>query len=427
VILGAAPLLFGADPTYSNSIAKILNENCVSCHRPGEIGPMPLRTYAEVRPWAKAIAASAAQRRMPPWHADPAVGHFQNDRRLKPEVIAALQSWARNGAPEGDPKLTPAPPQFTEGWAIGKPDLTFSIPEERVITPTGPDEYVKIVVDPKIDRDLWVKAVELRPGNRRVVHHAHVFLMLPPAPGAKRNTVPSPFIKSDGLQVIEPSSPVIDDGCGHPNGGYMIGREHGDSTTLLASFVPGMTPDVWPDGVAKKIPAGAKFLFDIHYSKVTGKEERDRTSVGLVLADGPPKVALERFEASNFYFSIPPGAEAHEVTACVNVKDDIDVLGLLGHMHYRGKAFRMDALLPDGKVQPLLNVPRYDFDWQEMYRFAKPVGVPQGSRIRITAWFDNSANNRANPDPKATVRWGEHTRTEMMDGWVEFVKARPAP
>jgi hypothetical protein len=387
---------------------------------------MPLRTYAEVRPWAKAIAASVSKRRMPPWHADPAVGHFANDRRLTERKIDVIQEWVRSGAPEGEKGKAAAIPKFAEGWAIGAPDRVVPIPEEQVVRADGPDEYVKILVDPKIERDVWVKAVELRPGNRRVVHHAHVMLVLPPKPGGGGRNARSPFAKSDGLKVIEEGAPVIDDGCAHPDGGYIIGRDHGETSVLLASFVPGMTPDVWPEGVAKKIPAGAKFLFDIHYSKVTGKVERDRTSVGIVYAPGPPKVELERFEASNFYFAIPPGAEAHQVTACVDVPKDIDVLGLLGHMHYRGKAFRMDALLPDGTVRALLHVPHYDFDWQEMYRFAQPVMVPKGSRIKITAWFDNSANNRANPDPKATVRWGEHTRTEMMDGWVEFVAASPA-
>ena len=413
-------------PVYSTDIAPLLNQHCVSCHRPGEIGPMPLRSYREARPWAAALAASVTARKMPPWDADPSAGHFSNDRRLTQRDIDTLVAWARNGAPEGDPKLTPTQPSFPEGWVIPQPDLTIPLPEERVISAGGPDEYVKITVDPGIARDIWVRGVELRPGNRRVVHHAHVFLVLPNPPKRSGTGAVSPFVRSDTLQVIAPEAPIIDDGCSHPSGGYMIGREHGDTRTLLASFVPGMSPDLWPDGMAKKIPAGSKFVFDIHYAKVSGKEERDRTSVGLVFATGVPKVEVERLEASNFYFEIPAGAAQHEVTACVTAPKDIELLSLLGHMHYRGKAFRIEATVPGGQTRVLLNVPRYNFDWQEMYRLAEPIRLPKGTVMRIVALFDNSANNRANPDPTQKVRWGEHTRTEMMDGWFEYVEATSA-
>lgn len=416
-------VLGAADVTFTADVAPILNQRCVSCHRPGEIGPMPLRTYAEVRPWAKALAASVAKRRMPPWFADPHVGEFSNSRRLTDGEMETIAAWVKGGAKEGDPKKLPAAPVFAEGWAIGKPQVVVALAEEQVISPDGPDEYRKILVDPKLDRDLWVKAVEFRPGNRKVVHHAHVFV-IPPVPVKKSGGgSPSPFVKEDGLQVIRPDAPVIDDGCSHPDGGYMIGKDRRDTQTLLASFVPGMSPDAYPKGVAQRVPKGSKFLFDIHYSKVTKKEERDRSSVGFVLMEEPPKVELERSEASNFYFAIPAGAAAHEVTACVTVPKDIELLSLLGHMHYRGKSFRIEAREPGGEWRVLLNVPRYDFEWQEMYRFAQPPRLGKGTVVKIVALFDNSANNAANPDPAKVVRWGEHTRTEMMDGWLEYVEA----
>ena len=424
ILIAVSPIA-ASSPVYSTDIAPLLNQHCVTCHRPGEIGPMPLRSYREVRPWAKALAASVTARKMPPWDADPTIGKFHNDRRLAQRDIDLVVAWARNGAPEGDPRLTPTMPSFPEGWVIPKPDLVIPISEEQVISAGGPDEYVKIIVDPGIAKDIWVKGVELRPGNRRVVHHAHVFLLRPDPPPVRGVQPESPFVRSDTLQVISPDAPVINDGCAHPSGGYMIGREHGDSRTLLASFVPGMSPEVWPEGVAKKIPAGSKLMFDIHYSKVTGKEERDRTSVGLVFASGKPKLEAERLEASNFYFEIPAGAESHEVTACVTAPKDIMLLSLLGHMHYRGKAFRFEATLPDGSKRVLLNVPHYNFDWQEMYRLEEPMRLPKGTVLRIVSLFDNSPNNRANPDPKQNVRWGEHTRTEMMDGWFEYVEAEP--
>lgn len=426
LLVAAATATSAPIPNYSKDIAPILNRNCVSCHRPGEIGPMPLRTYSEVRPWAKALTNSVQKRHMPPWDADPAIGNFKNDRRLAQSDIDAIVAWSRAGAPEGDPKTAPPQPVFATGWAIPKPDLVIQLPEERIISPTGPDEYVKILVDPGIKKDLWVKGVELRPGNRKVVHHAHVFLVLPNPPAAAGARPPSPFIREDGLQVINPSAPIIDDGCAHPSGGYLIGRNHGESQTLLASFVPGMSPDIWPDGIAKRIPAGSKLLFDIHYSKITGKEERDRSMVGFVLTSQPPRVELQRIEAMNFYFAIPPGAERHQVTACVTAPADIDVLSLLGHMHYRGKGFRIEVIPPGAPAKTLLHVPNYNFDWQEMYRLAEPARIPKGTVIRMTAWFDNSPNNKANPDPSKQVRWGEHTRTEMMDAWIEFVAAQTA-
>ena len=418
-----APLiLFAGDVTYSGNVAGILNRHCVSCHRAGEIGPMPLGTYEQVRPWAKAIAASVAKRKMPPWFADPHVGEFANARRLTDNEVAAIVEWAKTGAKPGDLEAAPKPPQFTAGWAIPAPGRVVALEEEQVIAPNGPDEYRKIVVDPYLDRDVWVSAVELRPGNRRVVHHAHVFVVPPDKPKNAKASPPSPFSRQDGLQVIRPDAPVINDGCAHADGGYLIGRDRRDTQVLLASFVPGMSPDVYPPGVAQRIPAGSKFLFDIHYAKITGKEERDRTSVGLVLREEAPQVELERTEASNFYFAIPPGA-IQEVTACVTLPKDVELLSLLGHMHYRGKSFRIDARAPGGDWQLLLNVPRYDFEWQEMYRFAHPPKLLKGTVVRMVAVFDNSANNAANPGPDQLVRWGEHTRTEMMDGWLEYVEA----
>ncbi len=416
--------LFSA--TYSEDVAPILERHCVACHRPGEIGPMPLRTFAEVRPWAQAISASVSSRRMPPWHANSPAGHFSNDRRLNQAEIATLRAWAKQPLP-GPPRAPAAAPSLTDGWGIGAPSLVVSLPAEQKVSASGPDEYVKILVDPHLEKDLWVQAVEFRPGNRKIVHHAHVFLQLPHPPSSSRRRAPSPFVLDDGLKVIDPAAPALDDGCSHPDGGYIIGRDHGDTQALLASFVPGMSPAAWPPGVAKRIPAGSKFLFDIHYAKVTGRPETDLSQVGFVLAQAPPKRALERLEASNFYFSIPPGAPAHRVTACVTLPYDADLLGLLGHMHYRGKAFRIWAEIPGRPPQILLDVPRYDFEWQEMYRFARPPRLPQGTVVKMEGWFDNSPNNPANPNPQVAVRWGEHTRTEMMDAWLEFVPATARP
>lgn len=421
-------------PTYSRDIAPILNKSCVSCHRSGEIGPMAMTSYKEVRPYAKAIQSAVQLRRMPPWHADPHFGSFTNDSRLSDGELSKILQWVKAGAPEGNPADLPPAPKFANGWQIGEPNAVFSI-QEFTLSSAGFDEQQTFFVDTNFKEDVWVQAVEIRPGNRKVVHHAHVWLESPKiaasetpetpkavVPMAKPVTKRVSYTMREGSRVFaKPDAPVIDDGCSHPDGGMWPGSNPSELASILASFVPGKAPEVWPAGIAKRIPAASRLKFTIHYSKSTGKEEKDITSVGLRFAAAPPTRELRRIDLHNTAFLIPAGAEAHTVTACYTFNEDADVLSYLAHMHYRGNSMRFDAEYPDGRKETLLNIPKYDFEWQTKYLNAAPVRIPKGTLIRITATFNNSPNNRYNPDPGKVIRWGDNTVDEMMDGWFEFV------
>jgi hypothetical protein len=416
--------------TFNKDVAPILFRSCVGCHRPGDVAPMSLLSYKEARPWAKAIQEAVVSRKMPPWHADPHFGTFSNDPSLKPQEVDTIRAWVTAGAPEGDAKDLPAVPAFVGGWRIGKPDMVFEIPEEVTLSAAGPDEYKYFKVATNFTEDMWVQAVELRAGNRKIVHHAHVFIEIPQKDeGAKDAKTGAPqksiFVHVGNRSHIDPATPVVNDGCSMPDGGYVPGKKPGNMSGLLGSYVPGKWPETWPDGVAKKVPAGSVLSFQIHYSRTTGKEEKDRTAVGVIFAKQPPKKELRRMDISSYFFAIPAGAASSEVTACQTFPVDAQLISYLAHMHFRGKDMKFEAFYPDGRTETLLNVPNYNFEWQTMYRLAQPVAIPKGTRIKITAHFDNSANNRYNPDPTTTVRWGDQTIEEMMDGWIEYVEASP--
>lgn len=416
--------------TFSKDVAPVLYKHCVGCHRPGEVAPMALRTYKEVRPWAAAIREAVSKRTMPPWHADPHYGKFVNDSRLSDAEIALIRAWVQQGSKEGDAVDLPPLPAFEEGWRIGKPDAIFTIPE-YTLAAVGYDEQQTFLVDTNFTEDVWAEAVEIRPGNRRVVHHAHVWIEPAQSEQAVKAVAPSSaapapkrvsYTLREGTRAYaRPDAPVIDDGCGHPDGGMWPGSRPSELSSILASFVPGKAPEVWPAGIAKRIPAGARIKFTIHYAKTTGQVEKDATSVGLRLSKKAPEQELRRIDLHNTAFLIPANAPRHPVTACYTFQEDADVLSYVAHMHYRGSSMRFEAVYPDGRTETLLNIPQYDFDWQTKYMNAEPVHIPKGTRIKLSATFDNSVNNKKNPDPSKVVRWGDNTVDEMMDGWFEFV------
>ena len=416
----ALPLL-GSEPTFSKDVAPILYGHCAACHRPGDIAPMPLLSYGEARPWAKAIRNAVLTRKMPPWHADPRYGHFANDRSLSAAEIETIKAWVDSGAKAGEASDLPPRPQFPDGWRVGKPDSVFAIPSDFEVKAGSPDRYMYFTVPTKFTEDVWVQSVELKAGNRAVVHHAHVYLQLPET--AAKGPKQKDFTFKDGdVHHIVPDAPVVDDGCSSADNGYWPGRKPGETQTMLGSFCPGKDPDVFPEGYARKIPAGAVLGFQIHYNShsIQGTE-KDRTSVGFIFAKQPPKQRLRRIDVSNFLFQIPAGDGNHEVTACYVFEQDVRLVSYTAHMHIRGKDMKFEATHPGGRTETLFSVPHYDFHWQTEYRLEEPVPVEKGTRLKITAHFDNSANNPANPDPAKVIRWGEPSFEEMMDGWIEFI------
>jgi hypothetical protein len=374
-----ASLTFAAPKvTFSKHVAPILNQRCVECHRAGEAAPMALTSYKEARPWAKAIKAAVLTRKMPPWLADPNHGKFANDRRLSAQEIETITAWVDSGAPEGNPKDLPPPPKFETGWNIGKPDAVFDIGTDFEVPSDGTVAYKYFTVDPGFKEDVWVEAAEARADKRDVVHHIIVFLNDPQEP-----------------------------------------RRAGEGGNLLVGWAPGDPPMRLEPGTAKLIHAGTKFRFQMHYTP-NGKGTTDRSYVGLRFAKQPPQFRELTGRALNFSFKIPPNADNHEVRSQHVFKEDVRLVSLMPHMHLRGKDFEYTLVYPDGRREILLQVPKYDFNWQLSYRLAEPIDVPKGSRMECVAHFDNSPNNRFNPDPSKEVKWGDQTWEEMMIGWFDY-------
>lgn len=369
------------DITFTKHIAPILNARCVECHRPGEIAPFPLTSYQETIGWEQTIAEVVREGRMPPWNANPEFGHFRNDARLTSQEKSVLLTWIENGCPEGDLRDLPPAPKFTVGWRMPQPDQVIQVRSEPFTVPaTGVVDYQYFKVDPGFTEDVYVTAAEARPGNSAVVHHIIAFLLLP------------------GQKDIS------------------LGK-------MLIGYAPGTSPLIFPEGAAMRVPAGSQILFEMHYTP-NGTEQTDQSSIGLKFTSGEMvKHEVVGLEAVNSKLRIPPGERRHQVTASERFREDTTLLSLTPHMHLRGKAFRYDATYPDGKTETLLDVPAYDFNWQLRYEFAEPKFIPRGTVVQCTAVFDNSPENLSNPDPGATVTWGQQSWDEMMIGF--FTGMRP--
>jgi len=429
-----------AEITYSRDVAPILYQKCTGCHHPNDVAPMSLIDYKSARPWAKAIREAVLLKRMPPWFADSTSGHFSNDPSLSESERQIIADWVDQGAKEGNPRDMPPAPSYADGWHIGKPDVVFDIGEDHVLKGSVVDEYIYFTVPTNFTEGHWVQAVELRPGNRKVVHHAHVSVVEPDVPktasgaaqtasgAAQEGRSFSDYLvrTSDGLRHMRPDSPVVNDACAY--NGPEIDRLHIAGEGALASYLPGMPPDNYRNDTAKWIPAGAQLRFQIHYhseASSTPTAAIDRTSVGLIFAATPPRHPLRRLDVDNDFFALPPGSEAQEVKQCATFDSDSLLLSLTPHMHYRGKDARFEIQRPGEQVETLLFVPKYDFNWQLKYQLQDPIFVPKGTRLIITFHYDNGQNNHSNPDPSRTIRWGEPSEEEMMSGWIDYIVVPP--
>jgi hypothetical protein len=358
--------------TFNKDVAPIFYKNCAQCHRPGEIAPMSLLSYKDARPWARSIKEKVATRVMPPWHADPNHGEFLNDRRLSQKELDTIVAWVDQGAKEGDPELLPPPPaQFIEGWNIGKPDAVFYMQQDYPVPAEGVVDYQYFRVPTNFAQDMWVQAAEIRPGVRSVVHHIIVFV------------------------------------------------QKGGNRRLLVGYAPGEQPAVILAGFARKIPAGAELVFQVHYTPA-GEGVKDKSYVGLIFAKGPVRNELLTRPIMNARFAIPPGDANYKVESSYTFSEDGHIHSLMPHMHLRGKDFLFKVTFPDGTSKVILSVPKYDFSWQSYYMLKEPLAAPKGTRIDCLAHFDNSPSNKYNPDPAKEVRWGDQTWEEMMIGWMSY-------
>jgi hypothetical protein len=390
--------------TFNRDVAPILYKHCTACHRPGQSAPMSLLTYDQARPWARAMLRQVTSRTMPPWGADPAIGHFTNDPSLTHDEIEIITRWVEGGASKGDTP-PPAPPVYSDEWKIGTPDLIVQMDKPFAVPATGLVEYQFFQIPTHLAEDKWIQAIEVRPGDPRVVHHLRVFAQ-PPGPDTRNQPKPGEVLCLDEVcGNLEP--PLIGYG---PN---------------IVSIAVGTQPDIYPAGSAKRLKAGTRLSLHMHYTTM-GVATTDQTRIGFVFAKEPPAIELKTVSMAQENFAIPPGAPSHLVQGTVNFKEDVLLHSLGPHSHLRGKSWWFELEQPDGTRKTLLSVPRFDFNWQLNYVFKSPIPVPAGSRLIGKAVYDNSTGNPFNPDPTATVGWGNLTVQEMMCASVVYSRARPS-
>jgi len=364
-------------PDYTSQVAPLLRENCVECHRSGGIGPWSMSSYRKVTNYTDMIEETLLTRRMPPWDPHPDYGDFIESHSLNREETQTLLQWVKAGAPRGegeDPLTKPLPPLAK--WRLGEPDAILRLPEVQQVAATGIEPYRHLVVENPFDKDVWLKALDINPGNRAVVHHVILYVNWPGAP------------KGDSKGV------------------FFVG------------WAPGASALEYPDGVAKRLPANAKLTIEMHYT-TNGEAQTDQSEIALYLADGPEPRIAETRSAINVDLDIPPGLEDARHVATYSFKNPATIYGLFPHMHFRGKWMRYELLLPNGKRETLLHVPRYDFNWQFSYYLKEPRHVPAGSWLMVTGSFDNSVSNPANPDPTKRVLFGQQSWDEMFIGFFE--------
>jgi hypothetical protein len=407
-LLGASAALFYGEgkpifpgPTFYRDVLPILQQHCQACHRPGEIAPFPLVTYDQTHRWAGQIRDAVRQKKMPPWFADPQFGHFSNDPSLTPQDVDTLSSWALADAPAGNALDAPLPPHWAVGWNIPQPDLVIEMPKPVALPAHGDVEYTYEIVHTGFKEDRWVQKSEVRPSSREHVHHAVVYIRPPDSTWLRQAPVGAPFTASS----------LGDEKLRHD--------AHSTTSDMLLVYAPGSSPDLWPDGMAKFVPAGSDLVFQMHYT-TNGHAGHDQTSVGIVFAKEPPNQRVITLQLTNSSFVIPPGVDNFRVEAHGTLPNDATLLSFFPHMHLRGKRFEYNLIHPDGSVIETLLRVHYDFYWQLSYRLGEPRFLKAGTELQAVAWYDNSRRNPHNPDPDSSVRWGDQTYDEMMVGFFDI-------
>jgi hypothetical protein len=391
-------------PTFYKDVLPILQQHCQACHRAGEIAPFPLVTYRQTRSWSDQIRHAVRAKRMPPWFADACCGKFSNDPSLTSQEIAAISSWADSNTPAGDVKDAPTAPHWAYGWNIAEPDVVLKMPKPVAIPAHGDVEYTYEIVPTGFAADRWAQMSEVRPSSREHVHHAVIYIRPPESKWLRGAPVGVPFTASS---VHDPE---------------LMHEAHATTSDMLLVYAPGSSPDNWPDGMAKFIPAHSDLIFQMHYT-TNGRAARDQTSVGMVFAKKPPTQRVLTLQLANEHdmIPIPPGADNYRVEVHGTVPNDATLLSFFPHMHLRGKRFEYNIVhsgVSNEKPETLLKV-NYNFYWQMSYRLAQPRFLKAGTELQAIAWYDNSRNNPHNPDPSAAVTWGDQTYNEMMVGFFD--------
>jgi mono/diheme cytochrome c family protein len=388
-----------ATPTFYRDVLPLLQEHCQVCHRSRGIAPMAFENYQSTRGYAAAIQAAVQNHSMPPWFAERGIGKFSNDPSLTEEEIALLSAWAAAKAPEGNAADAPPPKKWADRWTIPAPDLEMKMAEPVNIPADGDVAYTYEILPTHFKEGHWVQASEILPGLPEHAHHAVVYVRPPDSPWLRHAPVGKPFT-AEALSSPEDKKDAM----------------WTDSDVLLV-YAPGSTPDTWPRGMAKFVPAGSDLVFQMHYT-TNGKPGKDLTRIGLIFAKEPPQKRVLTLQLTNDHFAIPPGAPDYRVEARGTLPNDALLLSFFPHMHLRGKRFEYNIIHKDKTVEPLLRV-HYHFHWQMSYRLAEPLALKAGTELQGVAWFDNSKDNPHNPDSGAAVRWGEQTYDEMMVGFFD--------
>ncbi len=389
----------GTPVTYNRNIASLLYGHCASCHRPGEAGPFPLITYSDARKHARQIAAVTKSRYMPPWLPEPGFGDFAGEQRLTNEQIDLIQRWVEEGAPEGSGPA-PSEPQFAEGWQLGQPDLIVAAREPYHVPGNGKDVFWNFILTPPVTSTRWVKAIEIKPGNRRLIHHANLLV---------------DRTRSSRVKEAHP-------GSGFPGMDLTIEADTFDPDSHFLFWKPGSAPQVEPDGMAWRLDPGNDLVLNVHVQP-SGKPEELQPSIGLYFTDHPQTqfpmlIQLEHDGA----LKIPAGDSDFKIADDFTLPLDVHVLAVYPHAHYLGKVLEGYATLPDGKRKWLIRIPDWDLNWQAVYRYRDPVFLPKGTVISMRYRYDNSDRNPRNPfHPPRIVVGGNQSTDEMGHLWLQVL------